>query len=275
VDDEMKERLIMKRFLLGVLAVLPWMAACVAGGTNDERNLVQRSDVMNKTIYGAELIVNAVPGVEIFGVEMFADGSAHPFYASAVTRTGKSRLGLPITQLPHKVRVIWRKTDEVRMASGKIIYGGPLAGDHTIEVLSRIPDAVFEDLRKGKGHLRLKFRLKPDGVMLGWDVERRPGYKPDDGLYYPPAYSSVGGDFKEARPVSYAWDGQQLVRLPDSIALPPSLQDRQLLERYHLKTVGEGGILTDPPTPSNHRLLWEKGWYVNGAGERIYVDGDY
>lgn len=68
-------------------------------------------------------------------------------------------------------------------------YFGPARGDYTIPIASRIPDEVLQEIRKGGGGLRLKFRLKPDGVLFGWDIERFSG-----GL---PRHSMPGGDFLE------------------------------------------------------------------------------
>ena len=68
-------------------------------------------------------------------------------------------------------------------------YGGEAAGDYTLPIASRIPDEVVKEIRKNGGGLRLKFRLKPDGVLFGWDIERFSG-----GL---PRHSMPGGDFLE------------------------------------------------------------------------------
>jgi hypothetical protein len=81
-------------------------------------------------------------------------------------------MGFPLSRIPQQVRVIWRQNDDVRITNGKIVYGGPLAGDYTIPVASRIPAGVFEEIERNGGALRIKFRLKPDGVMLGWDIQR-------------------------------------------------------------------------------------------------------
>jgi hypothetical protein len=49
----------------------------------------------------------------------------------------------------------------------------------------------------------LKFRLKPDDVLFGWDVERVPPSDPrvakDKNVYYPPHYENVGGDFLDTK----------------------------------------------------------------------------
>jgi len=70
-------------------------------------------------------------------------------------------------------------------------YDSEMLGDYTVEVARRIPDEVLADIRARRGALRLKFRLKPDGVLFGWDIERA-----DGGLS---RYDMAGGDFNAAR----------------------------------------------------------------------------
>jgi hypothetical protein len=84
-------------------------------------------------------------------------------------------------------------------------------------VAERIPDEALDDLRKNGGGLRLKLRIHPDTLLVGWDIERRPGYDPaikdssgDRPLYVPAQYSWVGGDFREAirrkgQPIEKGW----------------------------------------------------------------------
>lgn len=55
--------------------------------------------------------------------------------------------------------------------------------------MERIPQEVIDDLHRNGGGLRLKFRLKEDGVLFGWDIERDTNQR----------YHMVGGDFKEWR----------------------------------------------------------------------------
>ena len=172
---------------IAILTLPLLMNACAA-----ESGKAQMANSSNteKRLVAGELIVNAVKGAEMLGVEMFADNMDKPFYARAVTRKGNTgKMGFPLPRIPQQVRVIWRKNDDVRLTNGKITYGGPLAGDYTIPVASRIPESIFEDIRKNGGALRIKFRLKPDGVMLGWDIQRK-------GKYMLQSFMP-GGDFLE------------------------------------------------------------------------------
>ena len=102
--------------------------------------------------------------------------------------------------VPKTVRVVWKEGD-VKNDFPRGWLGGKVVGDYTIEVARRIPQEVVDDLRRDpKGSLRIKFRLADDGVLFGWDIERRPGYDPKGGaISVPPVYSFTGGDFKEAR----------------------------------------------------------------------------
>ena len=71
--------------------------------------------------------------------------------------------------------------------------------EHHVEVLSRIPEEVFEFLYAKRDPklsrvIRLKFRIKEDGVLFGWDVQQRDRGWPSNtvgGL----KYGMMGGDF--------------------------------------------------------------------------------
>jgi hypothetical protein len=149
---------------------------------------------------GVVLVVDAVPGAELLGVEFFAEGSLRRFYASSlVAKRNREIMAFPLERPPMQVRVVWRDSSKIvgRKDNPNIdTYDGNILGDYTIPIASRIPDSVVEALKRNrKGDLRLKFRLKPDGVLFGWDIERRPGWKP--GLSVRPVYEEVGGDFTE------------------------------------------------------------------------------
>ncbi|NBD22239.1 hypothetical protein GTZ97_16410 [Aquabacterium fontiphilum] len=82
---------------------------------------------------------------------------------------------------------------------------GHLYGEWRVPVAERIPDDLLDDLRKNPGGgLRIKFRFHSDGVLLGWDIERRPGFDPKkrdrwgEIAYVGPVQSFAGGDFREA-----------------------------------------------------------------------------
>ena len=82
--------------------------------------------------------------------------------------------------------------------------GKELLLDVDIPVADRIPDELLDELRRGGGGLRIKIRLHREGVLLGWDIERRPGYDPrkkdefGNPIHVRAVHSFAGGDFREA-----------------------------------------------------------------------------
>lgn len=140
---------------------------------------------------GLTLVVDAVPGAEMLGNEFFADGSSTPFYAkSRMVQRNREIMSFPSGTVPETVRVVWRDSSEIvgrKDDPTQNTYAGNILGNYTIPIASRIPDEVVAEIRKNGGGLRLKFRLKPDGVLFGWDIERFEG-----GL---PRHSMPGGDF--------------------------------------------------------------------------------
>ena len=73
----------------------------------------------------------------------------------------------------------------------KIWNEGTITGDYTVPVAERISQDVLDSIRSHGGALRLKFRLKPDGVLFGWDIERDGG-----GIS---KFDMPGGDFLETK----------------------------------------------------------------------------
>ncbi|RYH19932.1 MAG: hypothetical protein EON54_26840 [Alcaligenaceae bacterium] len=119
--------------------------------------------------------------------------------------------------MPEQVRAIWRKSAIATGYKNEHYYPDEIVGDEILEVGSRIPQDLVDDLRRDRrGSLRLKFRMSEEGTMFGWDIERRPGYDPKilDSYrlpaYVAPVHSFAGGDFREAqiyngKPVRLGW----------------------------------------------------------------------
>ena len=126
-----------------------------------------------------------------------------------------------LSEVPIRLKVTWREQDPKNpLYSGKkgeSWSGGKITGSFEIPVADRIPDDLLDDLRRDpKGSLRIKIRLHREGVLLGWDIERRPGYDPKkrdqwgSPLYVSAVHSFAGGDFREAeiingKPVRMGW----------------------------------------------------------------------
>ena len=174
-----------KRKLLKMIASLPCMTACADTRPTKEEELVRRFDGRSFT-----LVVDAVSGAELRSVIFYDDRGYTIFTKSLVARRTRAVVLLSNPRIPQTVRAVWREGagwDAVR----KVWNEGTIAGDYTVPVAERIPDEVVKELGPRRGGLRLKFRLKPDGVLFGWDVER-----PDIGLY---RFDMPGGDFLETR----------------------------------------------------------------------------
>lgn len=201
----------MKRKLLALLCSLPWLSACRAGPdhyhTGDPAEDALRQRFRDLSIV---LVVDAVEGVEMAGVQFFSDNGFQIFGSATVALHKRSIMSVGSARVPRWVRVIWRKDDEdfkVISSGAGIEYKGTIAGDYTLPVADRIPDAVLESLRKDpKGNLRIKFRLHPEGVYFGWDIERAADYDLEkqrkEKLGYPYPYHMPGGDFQGAIIVS-------------------------------------------------------------------------
>lgn len=202
----------MKRKFLALLAGLPLFAACVpaevraARKAGEERekayhdSLSPKEQALLRRFRGIsiQLVVDAVAGPEMGGVKIYSDNGYSIFSSGSVALRKRSIGDVGSARVPLWVRVIWReKPKAVWGKDGGIDWEGPIVGDFTLPVAERIPDAVLESMHKDPRMLRIKFRLHPNGVYFGWDIERRPGYKP--GYSVSAVHDMPGGDFQEAR----------------------------------------------------------------------------
>ena len=94
--------------------------------------------------------------------------------------------------IPKSIRVTWRQGEYRYMDHGGWT-GGTVLGDYTVPVAERIPDDVLDYVRNHTAALRLKIRLKDDGVLIGWDVED--WYAVAGGRTF--RHVLAGGDFRE------------------------------------------------------------------------------
>ena len=176
-------------------ALLPWLASCHSGAGQDHKATPMSEAQQRFNGIGLVLVTDAVPGAEMLGVEFFANGHELPFYAkSLLSRKTREIMAYPGGLIPEMVRIVWRDNHKAIAPPGGrtgISYGGRILGNYTIPVAARIPDAVLQEIRARGGALRLKFRLKPDGVLFGWDIERDGG-----GIS---RFDMPGGDFTETR----------------------------------------------------------------------------
>ncbi|MDB5797036.1 MAG: hypothetical protein JWP36_938 [Paucimonas sp.] len=96
--------------------------------------------------------------------------------------------------IPKTIHVTWREGKYAYTGQGNWA-GGTIAGNYIVPVAERIPDDLLDYIRKNGGALRLKIRLKDDGVLIGWDVEEWFTTQYGRGS----RYVRPGGDFREAQ----------------------------------------------------------------------------
>ncbi|RYF01826.1 MAG: twin-arginine translocation signal domain-containing protein, partial [Comamonadaceae bacterium] len=153
---------------------------------------------------GGQLVVDSLTPKE--GVNIF-DESGRTYYAKSGLgpRAGGIFFYGASFGVPRTLRAIWRTGEDIRPDIYRRYSGGTIVGDYTVPVASRIPDDLLQDLRSNPGGgFRLKIRLHDDGVLIGWDIERRPGFDPKkrdqwgEAVYVGPVHSFAGGDFREA-----------------------------------------------------------------------------
>ena len=168
---------------------------------------------------GFELVVDAIAGQEFLAVEFYPENAKYSFYRAG-GQSLTSRANLSLSQfVPERVRIIWRDSDTYVLNPDRVTSrrAGNIIGDETIEVGTRVPQELIDDLKRDpRGSLRLKFRMSDQGTLFGWDIERRPGFDPKkrdqwgEAVYVGPVHSFAGGDFREAKifngkPVRKGW----------------------------------------------------------------------
>lgn len=177
-----------KRKLLALLALLPCASGCSkvakADGPNDQQKRFKG--------IGLVLVVDAAAGSRMEQVVMYDDLGREIYRSASLSRRNREIMALGSGRVPLTVRAIWREGagwDKVK----EVWNEGEIAGDYTTPVAERIPDEVLSDIRAHRGNLRLKFRLKSDGILFGWDIERAAPLG-DVSIFEMP-----GGDFLETR----------------------------------------------------------------------------
>lgn len=158
----------MQRSLCSFLVLLPCLASCAVSNSVDPQARFRG--------IGLIMVVDAVPDADLRGVKFYDDRNIELYSSAVVAKRNRGIMPFPNRRVPLTVRVQWRENPKAVWGKmGGIEYEGPIAGDYTIPIAERIPEAVLQDIRRNGGGLRLKFRLKPDGVLFGWDIERDGG----------------------------------------------------------------------------------------------------
>ena len=142
------------RKLLATLAMLPLLSSCKTSAADGAIAMTPSQKKLQGM--GLTLVVDAVEGAEMLGLEFYADGRDIPFYAkSRMVKRNREIMSFPGGTVPGTVRVTWRKNDSdgYRDQAGRIRYGAQIVGDHTIPIANRFPDEVVNETRKNGGGL--------------------------------------------------------------------------------------------------------------------------
>lgn len=183
------------------------LAACTASPLHSESNrgtnLPPEDQALRQKYLGLRGVVLRLDAVSLkHGVMIISETGR---IISSPSMLGPNNVGnqtytdnfMPV---PKAIHVTWREGDYKYQGQG-VWKGGTIVGDYTVPVAERIPDEVLDYIRQHGGALRIKIRLKDDGVLIGWDVEERipkPNWQPGAGAKNYLQYSTPGGDFREA-----------------------------------------------------------------------------
>ena len=179
----------LKNLIVLCLSTNLWLTACASlqaiGGDMDVKNKF-RGMAVEKVIDGVNeyqyVTITREGDIQIDALAKVGPKNRHTSFSSSE---------YPV---PKTIHVKWRNPQDGKaiMDNGELRYEGTVIGDYTVPVAERIPDAILNELHKGKSNLRLKIRLIDDGILVGWDIERRGKLKGSV------EYVMAGGDFVQA-----------------------------------------------------------------------------
>lgn len=265
-----------RRTLLALFSASLALSACASGSNKPIATLSEAEKLLKHKFRGIYGVVTRIDAANIKeyvsittdkGAQIDGSGTLSPKNVSNSSYGG----AFPI---PLTIRATWKK-GPVTMGNDIGWMGGTIIGDYTVPVAERIPDEVLDYIRQNGGALRLKIRLHDEGIFIGWDVEQRlpiRNWKAINGpqKYYID-YTLAGGDFQETRPANVVFEDSKPKNVPSSLPTPLSASDEAFLKRHDLELV-EGTIVTNPPTPANHKRVWIKGWYIGKTGQKVFTD---
>ena len=154
-----------RRDILGMAMACFALTACAQTGKPQS----------TRALKGMGMVVEyrLAPGAsEKQGVSAITDAGNEAFGKALLTQRGggtSSIGGGTNMSFPRWVRVTWREGMTANLAP---YITGRIVGDYKVEVLSRIPDEVFNYVAAAPGRvIVLKFRIKDDGVLFAWAVQ--------------------------------------------------------------------------------------------------------
>jgi hypothetical protein len=146
-------------------------------------------------IYGGVLRIDAATRKEYVTIKTEAGWSIEGAAALDLDRVDNSTHTGDTLPIPKFIHATWRIGPARYDGNSRSWTGGTIIGDYTVPVAERVPDDILDYIRKNGGALRLKIRLKDDGILIGWDVEQHRTNRYGTFL----EWVLPGGDFREAQ----------------------------------------------------------------------------
>ena len=133
-------------------------------------------------------------GNEILSTRVGA-GNAHDSFGGGTNMSFPRWVNVYYRKLANQ-EDLGKKIDPLTGKKINTLAQGDIIAEYHVEILSRVPEEVFEfafaqrnpKLRRA---IRLKFRIKEDGVLFGWDVQEMDFRTPNGGI----KFAMMGGDF--------------------------------------------------------------------------------
>lgn len=191
-----------KRRTFCLVGMMSAMTGCLVGPKSVASSPEKFVDQRFRGVHGIRSRIDAA--ILVYGVTIVDEDGDYVARAGRLSpKHVQNSLYPDASSLPKTIHVSWH-VHPVTSSNDKWI-GGKTVGDFTVSVAGRIPDNVLDAVRRGDGGLRVKIRLAPGRVMVGWDVERVISFTeaiqeklPDSGVFH----SMAGGDFCEAKIVN-------------------------------------------------------------------------
>lgn len=217
IDVNRQRRLLLES--LGTLAVL--LTGCHSDvekpATDKDPDAALRHKF--RGVYGGEKRIDAFSSVS--GIALYLESGlvfdAGTFNKGAKTSGYGGHSAGDHLVVPKTLRMVrYLEDSPIRGGITYPAYDGIPILDVTVPVAERIPDEVLDRIRKYEGSLRLKLRIHPKTLMVGWEVRNGRSYpfKRDKwgNAYTTDEDDMVGGDFCERRVQNRIIDGHfQLV----------------------------------------------------------------
>jgi len=180
-ENTMNPTITTRLVLILTLASICLAACAQTGKPQTDRELKGMGMVVEYMLAPGIRDKQGVQALNDTGNQMFVSSNLNPKNGGISSFGGGTNMSFP-----RWVRVTWRENT----TPGERWTTGTIAGDYTVEVLSRIPPDVFRYVAAAPGRvIVLKFRLKDDDVLFAWAVQETSA----NGHAW--VYKMAGGDF--------------------------------------------------------------------------------